>query len=379
MALPEPFLITTTPQLIDLVARFRREPRLAVDTESNSLHAYQEQVCLIQFSIPGEDYLVDPIVLPDMAPLGELFADPGVEKVFHAAEYDLICLKRDFNFRFVNLFDTQVAARILGWPKVGLGSILETQFGVSLNKKYQRADWKVRPLSAEMMHYAQYDTHYLIELRDVLEEKLLENSFLELAREDFRRGCEVNGSGPLPREEMCWRVSGAHELTPQQMAVLQELCLMRDSAARKLDRPLFKVIPDEIMVELARHCPFDFNELGRVHGVHSWLLRRHGREVLAAVRRGLQNEPLESPYSSKRPGAAYFNRLEAVQTWRKETARRMGVESDVVLPRDLMEQIVKENPKDGPALERILVSVPWRMNRFGGEILEVLRRTNPGN
>lgn len=373
--LPEPKLITTQPQLEELVAEFKDAPRIAVDTESNSLHAYQEQVCLIQFSIPGSDYLVDPITLHDLSPLGPIFADPETETIFHAAEYDLICLKRDFGFTFRNLFDTQVAARILGWKKVGLGSILESQFGVKLNKKYQRADWKARPLSAEMMRYAQLDTHYLIDLRDRLEEELKAHNLLALAEEDFRRGCEVNGSAPTPKDQLAFRVSRSHELTPQQMAVLQELCLYRDRVAQRLDRPLFKVISDQTLVEIARHCPFDFSDLGDVPGVRSWLLRKHGRDILAAVKRGLEAEPLETPNHS-RPGAAFFNRMDAVHTWRKITARKMGVESDIVLPRDLMEEVVQQNPRSEGALEAILESVPWRLEHFGDDLFDVLQRTN---
>lgn len=358
-----------------MVARFRDAPRLAVDTESNSLHAYQEQVCLIQFSIPGEDFLVDPVTLPDLGALGSIFADPETEKIFHAAEYDLICLKRDFDYTFANLFDTQVAARILGWKKVGLGNILESQFNINLNKKYQRANWKARPLSDEMMRYAQLDTHYLIELRDRLEVELRRNGLMALAEEDFKRACDVNGSTPTPRDHFAFRVSGSHELTPQQMAVLQELCLYRDQVARKLDRPLFKVISDRTLVEIARHCPFDFSELGRVDGVRSWLLRKHGRDILAAVKHGLKSEPMETP-NHDRPGAAFFNRMDAVHTWRKETARKMGVESDVVLPRDLMEAVVRENPRSEEALETILTEVPWRAAHFGQDLYTVLRRVN---
>ena len=372
-ALPVPRLVSKPEELNELAASLQSEPRVAVDTESNSLHAYKEQVCLIQFSTPEADYLVDPITLPAVDALGPVFASASTEKIFHAAEYDLICLKRDFGFQFNNLFDTQVAARILGWKKVGLGNILEAQFGLKPNKRFQRADWKARPISDEMMRYAQLDTHYLFELRDRLERKLHASSMYELAQEDFALGCQVNGSAPAPVEQACWRVNGARELSLQQMAVLRELCIYRDRVARRLDRPLFKVISDRILVEIARHCPFDARELARVHGVQNWLLRKHGREILAAVRRGLESVPLESP-RHKRPGAAFFNRMDAVRTWRKNTARKMGIESDVVLPRRLMEAVVRQNPQSPQDLSRVLAAVPWRTDRFGEQILEILQR-----
>ena len=123
------------------------EPVVAVDTESNSLHAYRERVCLIQFSIPTADYVVDPISLPDLSSVAPLFANPDQQKVLHDAKGDIACLRRDYDFAFANVFDTMIAARTLGWSQVGLAAILDTQFGVTLNKKYQRADWKRRPLT----------------------------------------------------------------------------------------------------------------------------------------------------------------------------------------------------------------------------------------
>ena len=378
MQLPAPKLITTPNQLNDLAQRLLESSRIAVDTESNSLHAYQEQVCLIQFSIPDGDFLVDPIANPDLKPLAGVFASPQVETVFHAAEYDVICLKRDFNFTFHNLFDTQIAARILGWRKVGLGNILEDRFGLKLNKKFQRANWKDRPLSDEMMRYAQLDTHFLLELRDQLEELLIEADLIDLAREDFRRMCEVSGSPPVSKDQLCWRVSGSHELTPQQMAVLQELCLFRDRIAEKLDRPHFKVFGDRTLVEISRHCPFDPNELRGVKGLQHWQIRKYGRDLLAAVQRGLKAEPLE-PERSQRPPASYFARMDAIHSWRKETARSLGVESDIVLPRDLMETVVRENPKNEQDLAGVLADTPWRMAHFGEKILTVLDRSNHRN
>ncbi|TLN23565.1 ribonuclease D, partial [bacterium] len=161
----DPIWVDSYPKLNRMVAEISGIPYLAVDTESNSLFAYQEQVCLIQLSTEATDYLIDPLVLSDLSALEPVFADPRTEKIFHAAEYDIICLKRDFGYTFVNLFDTMVAARILGRPAVGLGSVLEAEFGLQLDKRYQRANWGQRPLPAAQKAYARFDSHYLIALR----------------------------------------------------------------------------------------------------------------------------------------------------------------------------------------------------------------------
>jgi len=161
-----PVWIDTPKGLNQLITTLTNQKVIAVDTESDSLYSYFEKVCLIQFSTSQTDYLLDPLNV-DIAPLADLFADPSIEKIFHAAEYDILSLKRDYNFTFVNLFDTMLAARILGWKRYGLGSILEEQFEVKLDKRFQRYNWGQRPLSRQALDYARLDTHYLLRLQNV--------------------------------------------------------------------------------------------------------------------------------------------------------------------------------------------------------------------
>jgi len=372
--LPAPKLIAHITQLRALVDKLAAEPLIAVDTESNSLHAYQEQVCLIQFSIPDSDFLVDPLSLDDLSPLAPLFADPKHEKIFHAAEYDLICLKRDFDFTFANVFDTMFAARILGRKKVGLGSMLEEEFHVILNKKYQRANWGQRPLPSHLRAYAQLDTHYLIPLRNRLREQLLQKKLFLLAEEDFSRLCQVNGREPIPREELVWRINGARDLTPEETAVLQELCFWREEMAKKLDRPVFKVVNDRLLVILAQRLPLDKTELQRA-GMTYRQVYRFGSGVLAAISRGAAAPPLYPP-AHPRPDEDFLNRMEALSDWRKNRARSLGVESDVVLPREHVSKIARHNPPDETALRHLMDDIPWRYEQFSRQILRVLVRVN---
>ena len=333
--LPAPILITRPSALKQLVNSLSGEPIVAVDTESNSLYVYREQVCLIQFSTPQVDYLVDPLALKDLSLLAPLFGNPAIEKVFHAAEYDLICLKRDFGFHFANLFDTMVAARILGREAFGLGAILEAEYGVHLDKRFQRADWGQRPLPSHLLAYARLDTHYLIQLRQRLYEELNAKHLWPLATEDFYRMSIVNGRSQEERPMDCWRVSGAFDLPPQKAAVLLELCKYRDKIARTINRPVFKVINDETLMEIAQATPQSLNELSQVHGMNKRQVDRHGMALVAAVRRGLQGKPALPP-RQPRPDEQFMERLEILRHWRKSAAEKMGVMSDVVLPRDLM-------------------------------------------
>lgn len=369
--LTDPVLITRPGSLKQLADRLINEPIVAVDTESNSLYAYKEQVCLIQFSTPETDFLVDPLALKDLSPLGVVFASPNIEKVFHAAEYDLLCLRRDFEFDFDNLFDTMVAARVLGIEEIGLGSLLEAEFGVHLDKRFQRADWGQRPLPPHLLSYARLDTHFLIRLRDRMLAELHEKKLWSLAYEDFQRMRNVNGVLQELRTPDVWRISGAQELAPRQAAILNELCRYRDHVARTLNRPLFKVISDRTLLQIARDVPSTIRELSQVPGMSRGQIERHGSALLAATQKGLKAPPL-LPERTPRPSEQFLERMDALRRWRKQTAQDMGVKSDVILPRDLMYQIAERSPRTKNELAEILSNVPWRLERFGGEILQTI-------
>lgn len=373
LKLPDPILVTRPAQLRQMVESLTQEPVVAVDTESNSLYAFREQVCMVQFSIPQTDYLVDPLALADLSPLGPLFADPAIEKVFHAAEYDLICLKRDYGFKFNHLFDTMVAARILGREAVGLGAILEAEFGVRLNKRYQRADWGQRPLPPDLLAYARLDTHYLIALSERLRQALETQNLSSLAQEDFQRLRLINGHAMEEPALSCWRVHGATDLSPQQAAILQELCLYRERMARTMDRPVFKVINDQTLVDIARLGPSHLDQLSRIRGMNDGQIRRHGYRILEAVQRGQNAAPLTPP-KQQRPNEALLKRVESLRRWRKEAGETMNVNSDVVLPRDLLFSLAEQNPHTPDELAAAMQEVPWRLEHFGGQILEILNR-----
>ena len=369
-----PILITHSADLLALVETLCREPILAVDTESNSLFAYRERVCLIQISTTQEDYLIDPIALQDLSPLAPLFCHPTVEKVFHAAEYDVLCLKRDFGFGFINLFDTMAAARILGWKEVGLGALLETEFGVRQDKRHQRANWGQRPLPPDLLEYACMDTHYLIPLRHRLYEHLVQRDLLQLANEDFSRLSAINPNGNQALENRSvnpWRISGAHDLKPRQAAVLLELCRYRDQIARSLDRPLFKVINDRTLLAIAAKTPQNLEDLRQLPSMSALLINRHGNHLIRAVQCGLKARPLYPPRPTHLDDGLNY-RLEALRSWRKRTAQKMGVSSEVVLPRDLVFTLAERNPHNLEELADAMSEVPWRKEHFGEQIMEVL-------
>lgn len=372
-----PIWVATAARLQSLAADLTRQPRIAVDTESNSLHAYREQVCLIQFSTPAADYLVDPLILADLSPLAPIFADPTIEKVFHAAEYDLIGLRRDYGFEIVNIFDTMQSARILGYRQVGLDALLGLKFGLKMDKRFQKADWGRRPLPSELLNYARLDTHYLLRLRDILQAELEAAGRWDLAREEFVRLARGNGNGveeaaPRGRRQTvpAWqRLANNQQFTGRQQAILKELCDWRESAASRMDRPPFKVVDDRRLAAIAQAAPETMRALEEFLTPHQ--ARRFGTEILHAVARGRRAAPPKRQHAA-RPSNAFLRRMDLLNQWRKQSARRLHLESDILLPRNWMHAIAEKNPQTMEELAALMPDSPWRLKEFGGEILRVL-------
>lgn len=365
-------IITERDELDALAETLVAEKLIAVDTESNGLHAFREQVCLIQFSTHQEDYLVDPLAIRDLSPLAAIFSNPEIEKIFHAAEYDLIVLQRDFEFHFANLFDTMIAARILGRKKVGLGGLLEDVLDIKLAKRFQKANWGKRPIPADMLDYARLDTHYLIELHRKLKAELKQGPRWPIAQEDFARlPTAIPKPTPAPDGDI-WRIKGVRDLQPQERAILSKLAEYRKMRAEKADVPLFKIIGDRTLSAIAAAKPRGLNELEQFEGMSTGQIRRHGRALLAAVQQGARAEPIKRPRRDNYD-ADFAERVEQLRNWRKLAARKMEVESDVILPRDVMEKLARANPGNSEEVDALLSDLPWRRNKFAKEILDALK------
>ncbi|HEX9795550.1 MAG TPA: HRDC domain-containing protein [Anaerolineales bacterium] len=369
--LSPPRLIQTKSELESVLAELD-QPLLAVDTESNSLHAYHEQVCLIQFSTEHADYLIDPLVIGNLQPLAALFENPAIEKIYHAAEYDIMTLKRDFGFAQSNLFDTYVAARTLGWDQSGLASILESQFGVRQEKRYQRANWARRPLPEDMLNYARLDTHYLIPLRNQLRPALVEAGRLEEAVEAFdlltHAPAHTNGFDP----DGFWQLGDTRNLNGQQAAILRELYLFREKEAERRDVPSFRIVGNRALLALAKNPPAKLEELDQVKGFSGPRLDRYGSALMQAIVQGRQANPPQRP-RPPRASDEVRKRYDRLRQWRKRTAQQRSVDSDLILPRDYLWEIARANPNSSGALRSLMEPLEWRFNTYGADILKLLR------
>jgi ribonuclease D len=368
--LTPPLLVQTPDEFENLVRDLKKQAQIAVDTESNSLHAYRERVCLIQFSTPKTDYILDPFAFEALDALAPIFSNPHIEKIFHAAEYDIICLRRDYGYEFANLFDTMQAGRILGRKLAGLDRLLEDKFDLKVNKRFQKADWAVRPLSNDLLFYARLDTHYLIQLRDLLKTDLEAKGLWPLAEEDFQMACNLNGSKPKVESPYWTRFGARRDLTLRDLTILNELAAFREQMAARLDRPPFKVLDDERLIAIAKAKPAGMDDLKEI-GLTSRQIQYWGEPILLAVGRGLK-DPVVKRIPPTRPNDAYLKRLDKLKNLRKKVAAEMDVESDVILPRPLMLALAERGPQD---IKKIMRCSPWRLEHFGAQICDVLQDT----
>jgi ribonuclease D len=313
------------------------------------------------------------LALDDLSPLGAVFSSTDLEKIYHASEYDIMTLKRDFGFEQTRLFDTYIAARTLGWAQSGLANLLERVFDVEVQKRFQRSNWAKRPLPEDMLNYARLDTHYLIPLRDHLADALRAAGRWEEAYESFQlqtlAPAHQNGFDP----HGFWDIGDTRRLGGSGVAILRELYLWRESEAKRQDQPPFKILGNRTLLALARERPGARAELSTIKGLSENRIGRYGSQILDAIRRGM-NAPAPQRPRSPQTSDNLRDRYEALHTWRKKTARQRNVDSDIILPRDYLWAIARANPKNRDQLEGIMQPLQWRYQTYADSIIKLLAR-----
>jgi ribonuclease D len=355
------------------------EDVIAVDTEADSFYHYFDKTCLVQIATRDRIYLVDPLALggpAELDPLAPVFASPDVRKVFHAAEYDIYVLKRDCGFRFTGLFDTMVSAQLLGYPSIGLSALVERHFTVSLPKDEQRSDWSVRPLTENQLDYAAADVAYLIALAEKLEHELQRAHRRDWAQDEFESLCRREWAERQFDELGYLRIKGARAVDKASLAVLRELYLVRDARAREIDRPPFKVLGNRTLLEISDQKPRTIEDLARIKGVTELILRRLGREVLAAVARGRKSPHGPLP-RLEGPGRRRMDRrtervVTELKRWRARRAGELSLDPGVLCPNSALEAIAIRAPQSEDELRSVAELKPWFARQFGAEVMTLL-------
>jgi ribonuclease D len=368
--------VKTPAELAELARRLARETELAVDTEAASFHRFVDRIYLIQVSTRHDNAIIDPLTIGDAGALSALLADPGIEVVFHDADYDLRILDRDYGMRARRLFDTRVAAQLLGEPGVGLAALLEKYLEVRLDKKYQRADWSRRPLPREMLEYAALDTQHLLPLRDRLRAELVAKGRLTWAEEEFARMEGVRWTPAPSNGDSALRLKGARALSRRGLAVLQELWHWRESVAAELDRASFRVLSNEALLAAADAAPRTAEALQTIRGVSGRLMGSRGSAVLSAIERGLavpERDLPRLPRGERRVSdPAFDRRVERLKITRNGAATRLGLDPGVLCPKGTLEAVAKARPGTVGGLGEIPEMRKWQVELLGEEFLKAL-------
>jgi len=368
-----PALITDPQALRAFAERLDRAPRVALDTEAASFHRYIDRVYLLQASTDHETALIDPLAVDDLAPIGRLLADPGVEVIFHDADYDLRILHRDYGFVGRRIWDTRVAAQLCGEPAFGLGALLDKHFGVRLSKQLQRADWSERPLTEAMIAYAAADTAYLPALRDRLADQLAGLHRTHWADEEFLRLEEVRWTNRAAEGEAFLAMKGAKALRPPQLAVLKALWEWRDARARELDRAPFRVLGNDVLLALAREAPETADALQRVRAVPPSIARRHGPELLEVIRAARATPESAWPRVPRRPrerpDPALEERVARLKALRAQRAPAVGLDPGLVCANSVLAAVGRREPRSPADLAEVPDLRRWQREILGDAAL----------
>jgi ribonuclease D len=348
--------------LAELVPQIKAAKRVALDTEADSLHSYREKLCLIQISTPsagakgGEDnFIVDPLSNLDLEPLRD--ALESREIVLHAADYDLRMLRRGLNFTASKIFDTVIAARLLGIREFSLGALIKDFFDVELHKHSQKANWGLRPLPTRMLKYAVDDVHYLLPLAEKLEEELERVHRRDWFRQSCGRAIEVAAAERERVQDELWRIGGAGALDPRTGAVLRALWQWRNAEAEMADRPPFHILQNRELLNAAE----SFTS-GHVPDYRHFSARRRQafREAAKIALQSPQSEwPVMRRHSGSRPTEEMRRRADQLRERRDKAAEKLGLERSFVASRGALEAIAAD-----PARATALL-VPWQRELIG--------------
>jgi ribonuclease D len=359
-------LITDPSGLAQLVERLARAPWIALDTEFLRVDTYYPKLCLLQFAIPGEIVCVDMIALPDIEPLLQALRNPAQPKVIHAARQDLEVLQALDGALPAPVFDTQIAAALVGLDEqIGYGALVEALAQVRLEKQHTRTDWSKRPLSAEQLAYAVDDVRYLGTLYEQLRQRLESLGRLDWMAEE----CALLTNPALYRVEPfdAWRRIGQGvQLAPAQQTVLRELAAWRERAAQTRNLPRGWVLKDAVLIEIARRQPATLDQLAAIEGVPAGAVRKWGQEILAAVSAGLQQPPQRWYTPSVRLDSAQQTLYQKLAARLQEEATRLGLRPAVLATRQDLQAVMLGD--DSGRLTR-----GWRRAVIGETLLVLVR------
>lgn len=372
----QPVYLDTAERAALFLASIGEVRDLAIDTEGASFHRYVDRIYLLQLSTQHHSAIIDPLPTGPLPLLGKLLEDRNVEVIFHDADYDLRLLRQDYGWHVTHIFDTRIAAQLLGMTSFGLAALLEKFYGVKLDKVHQRADWSMRPLTPSMLDYAAQDTRYLLDLRDELRMGLEQTGRMEWAAEEFERLERVQFAADDDGTAFM-KMKGARDLNRRELAVLRELVAWREGRAAALDRSTFRVMGNEAVLEIVRQQPTTKAALGAIKGVPRGVLDQHSGDIIEGVERALAVPDADLP---RFPRPARWERdpdfdanVARIKAVRDSVAARLNIDPGVLCSRDRMEAVARRKPATVEEVAEIPELRRWQASVLGPDFVAALR------
>ena len=368
--------IDSPPQLDEALKKIDNAERLALDTEADSLHHYYEKLCLLQISVPGEDYVIDSLAGLNLKKLMEILQQKPL--ICHGADFDLRMLKKFCDFRPKEVFDTMLAAQFLGYSRLSLAGLVDEHFKVHLSKKAQKADWSRRPLTQELLEYASNDTHYLLRMRSLLTKELNAQGRLSWLEESCHALIAATGRVREVHPESLWRIKGYKALKGKELVFLKELWHWREKEAQRKDKPRFKVLSSEQLLKMARW--FSAHPQKPVHVCPHLPKSMKGSKVVSlekVVKKASEISPetLQEPERQK-TGKRFSNRekaiLDSLKKERKALAEELKCDSSLIASNAVLERLVREYPSNIEELRSLKLLLEWQMNLVAERFLGIL-------
>ena len=355
-----------------------RHPVVAVDTESNSMYVYREQVCYLQIAAGDEIHLIDTVAIRDMGPLAAIFNDPKVVKVLHGADYDVVCLRRDFGLHFQNIFDTMITSQFLDKEALGLAALCREYYGVELDKSLTKYDWGKRPLEEKYVKYLAEDVLYLHGIRQHLLAAVQEADLEEELSIEFDRVANLKWNNRSFDPEGFRKIKGWRDLSKHQAEVLKAVFICREEISEEENLPPFKVANSHALLDLARVRSVSADEIGRRRAFRTKVWKRYADKIVAAVEMAFRGEiSLAAQPKRDRPTRDTMNCLDELKKERKKAAEGRGVPPIVVLPNHTLAQIIDSQPRNQEELKSIPGVGEKRSKLFGDVVLKTLRKYFP--
>jgi len=348
------------------------EKVIGVDLESDSLFHYKEKICLLQISTESKNILIDPLSVKDLSPLIPVFSSHEIRKVLHGSDYDIRSLYRDFKIEVNSLFDTQLAARIIGVNETGLANLLNQHFNVTLEKKFQKKDWSQRPLSSAMLTYAVYDTYYLIALSHILEGQLIEKNRIHWFEEECELLRSVRPAQPNG-DPLYLKFKGAAKLQSRNLAILEMILQLRKQIARRKDKPPFRILRNDQIMEIVNKPPSSSEELNFLSNVQSRIM---GKTILKKVEEAMSLPESKLPNYPEKNSTPLENGtsgcIKALKEWRQKIAERLDIDVSLVCTNAQIQSLSVSCPGDIYMLRETGILKNWQNDMYGEDICMIL-------